>query len=109
VHGGDRLPWLGEGRPVNFGRPDNFDLLRSLDWQLHVYGEISKDLATAARELGLATQVFAWDKRATDAGFSKGSAYLVRPDGYISIALPTQDVASFHRFIRRFGLRFMTG
>jgi 2-polyprenyl-6-methoxyphenol hydroxylase-like FAD-dependent oxidoreductase len=109
VHGGDRLPWLGAGSPVNFGRPDNFAPLRSLDWQLHVYGEISQDLASAARELGLATQVFAWDRRAADAGFSKGSAYLVRPDGYISIALPTQDIASLDRFIRRFGLRFMTG
>jgi 2-polyprenyl-6-methoxyphenol hydroxylase-like FAD-dependent oxidoreductase len=109
VHGGDRLPWLGEGSPVNFGRPDNFAPLRSLDWQLHVYGEISQDLASAARDVGLATQVFAWDKRATDAGFSKGSAYLVRPDGYISIALPTQDVASLQRFIQRFGLRFTNG
>ena len=106
VHGGDRLPWLGEGRPVNFGRPDNFAPLRSLDWQLHVYGNISQDLALAARELGLATHIFAWDKRAANAGFRQGSAYLVRPDGYISIALPTQDVVPLHRFIRRFGLSF---
>ncbi|MCU1314333.1 MAG: monooxygenase, FAD-binding [Acidobacteriaceae bacterium] len=106
VHGGDRLPWLGEGSPVNFGRPDNFAPLRSLDWQLHVHGNISQDLASAARELGLATQVFASDKRAAHAGFRQGSAYLVRPDGYISIVLPTQDVASLHGFVQRFGLRF---
>jgi hypothetical protein len=32
VHGGDRLPWIGSTAE------DNFVLLRSLRWQVHVYG-----------------------------------------------------------------------
>ena len=34
VHGGDRLPWAGKSGI------DNFAPLRSLDWQLHIYGDI---------------------------------------------------------------------
>ena len=45
VHGGDRLPWTG------VHARDNFEPLRSLDWQAHVYGEVDKDLETACREL----------------------------------------------------------
>ncbi len=36
VHGGDRLPWVKAD--LN-GAGDNFAPLRSLDWQLHVYGD----------------------------------------------------------------------
>ena len=39
VHGGDRLPWVlfGDG-------DDNFAPLKSLDWQIHVYGEAGQPL-----------------------------------------------------------------
>src|SRR5947207_2465291 len=36
VHGGDRLPWVkADGNGVG---ADNFTPLKSLDWQIHVYG-----------------------------------------------------------------------
>jgi FAD binding domain len=35
VRAGDRLPWVA---PAKQGEPDNFTPLRSLDWQVHVYG-----------------------------------------------------------------------
>jgi 2-polyprenyl-6-methoxyphenol hydroxylase-like FAD-dependent oxidoreductase len=38
VHGGDRLPW------VKMKDADSFAPLTALDWQVHVYGEATRDL-----------------------------------------------------------------
>jgi 2-polyprenyl-6-methoxyphenol hydroxylase-like FAD-dependent oxidoreductase len=100
VHGGDRLPWLGPGEP------DNFAVLRSLDWQLHVYGDISEDLALACRERGLVTHGFEWNGRSRAAGFKRDAAYLVRPDGYVAVALADQSAPVLNNFLDRLGLRF---
>ena len=100
VHGGDRLPWLGPGEP------DNFAPLRSLDWQLHVYGEMKEDLEAACRERGLATHTFPWNHQSRDVGFKRDAAYLVRPDGYIAAALPEQSAAVLATFLDRFGIQF---
>lgn len=101
VHGGDRLPWSGAGEH------DNFIPLRSLDWQLHIYGNIVGDFSAAAQELGLATHAFPWDNHQHNAGFQQDAAYLVRPDGYVAAAFSDQSVASLKAFIDRFGLRFV--
>ena len=98
VHGGDRLPWLGE--------QDNFAPLRSLDWQLHVYGEIQGDLLLAARQRELPTHSFQWSDQARDAGFERDAAYLVRPDGYVAAVFADQSAPALESFIDRFGIRF---
>jgi len=97
VHGGDRLPW---------GEHDNFAPLRSLDWQLHVYGNVGSDLSSAAQELSLATHTFPWGEQAHDAGFQRDAAYLVRPDGYVAAALSNQSASPLKTPIDRFGIRF---
>lgn len=100
VHGGDRLPWIGPGEH------DNFAALRSLDWQLHVYGNIESHLSSAARQLGLATHIFPWSKQSHHNGFRRDAAYLVRPDGYVAAALGDQSAPTLKAFIDRFGIRF---
>jgi hypothetical protein len=100
VDGGDRLPWLGPGEH------DNFIPLRSLDWQLHVYGNIETDLASTAREAGLAMHVFPWSQQAHDAGFQQDAAYLVRPDGYVAVASGDRMASPLKNLIDRFELRF---
>src|SRR5215471_13373562 len=80
VEGGDRLPW------VRAAGIDNFAPLRSLDWQVHVYGEVEEPFAHACGELGLAVHGFHWSDAAKDAGFERNAAYLVRPDGHIALA-----------------------
>jgi 2-polyprenyl-6-methoxyphenol hydroxylase-like FAD-dependent oxidoreductase len=100
VHGGDRLPWTGPDEN------DNFAPLRSLDWQLHVYGNLAEDLSSVAREAGLAIHTFRWGDKARDAGFQKDAAYLVRPDGYVAAALEDQSVPTLKAPIERFGIRF---
>jgi hypothetical protein len=98
VHGGDRLPWTGT--------PDNFEPLRSLDWQAHVYGEVDKDLETICRELRLSLHVFPWNEGTKDAGLKRGGLYLVRPDGYIALASFEQSASRLRTFVEQFHLRF---
>jgi 2-polyprenyl-6-methoxyphenol hydroxylase-like FAD-dependent oxidoreductase len=100
VHGGDRLPW------VRTGAEDNFAPLRSLEWQLHIYGEIKEGLETACRQLGLPAHVFAWSDGAADAGIKRDAAYLVRPDGHVALASSEQSAPSLNAFVDRFRLRF---
>jgi 2-polyprenyl-6-methoxyphenol hydroxylase-like FAD-dependent oxidoreductase len=99
VYGGDRLPW------VQSGATDNFVSLRSLDWQLHVYGEIERGLASACGEFGLAAHVFEWTDAANHAGIEHNAMYLVRPDGHVAMASSEQSVTKLRAFLERVGLR----
>jgi 2-polyprenyl-6-methoxyphenol hydroxylase-like FAD-dependent oxidoreductase len=100
VDGGDRLPWVHDG-----GR-SNFDPLRSLDWQLHVYGGVRKELETTCRGFHLPLHVFNYGDAARDAGLRRDALYLVRPDGYISLASPDQTDGKLSGFVRQFQLGF---
>ena len=101
VHGGDRLPWTGASIK------DNFEPLRSLDWQAHVYGEAKKDIETFCRELHLPLHVFAWSDIAKETGLQRHALYLVRPDGYVALASIEQNVGELRVFLDRFNLRFL--
>ncbi len=92
VHGGDRLPWVGPGL-------GNFAALRSLDWQVHVYGEMASELSSVCRDLHLNAHQFAWDQRAHDAGFARDAMYLVRPDGYVAMATPEQSADRLKEYL----------
>jgi hypothetical protein len=81
VRGGDRLPWV----EMTNGR-DNFAALRSIRWQVHVYGDAPAGLAEVCAERGLELHVFAWNESARRAGLAAGAVYLVRPDGYVAWA-----------------------
>jgi hypothetical protein len=98
VHGGDRLPWVGAADEDNFGP------LRSLDWQLHVYGELDDDLESTCRDSGLDAHVFPWSDRVHAAGFERDAAYLVRPDGYVALAVPDQEARTVTDYMRRQGI-----
>jgi len=100
VHGGDRLPWNGADTQ------DNFESLRSLDWQAHVYGEVEKDLETECRDLHLPLHAFTFSDNAKDAGIEANALYLVRPDGYVALASSEQNVAKLRTFVEQFHLRF---
>jgi len=73
VRGGDRLPWVDE--------PDNFRPLESLDWQVHVYGATTRELAAGCESHGLRLHVFPWSRSSARAGLARDASYLVRPDG----------------------------
>jgi 2-polyprenyl-6-methoxyphenol hydroxylase-like FAD-dependent oxidoreductase len=85
VRAGDRMPWVrsnGDAGPDG----DNFAPLRSMDWQLHVYGVASPALRRAAAARDLPLHVFPFDAPAAAAGLARNAVYLVRPDGYVALA-----------------------
>jgi 2-polyprenyl-6-methoxyphenol hydroxylase-like FAD-dependent oxidoreductase len=86
--GGDRLPWV----EIEPGK-DNYDPLTSLKWQVHVYGQAASDLHIACTELDLPLHAFPWQASMRRAGLKQNALYLIRPDGYISLADPIADPA----------------
>jgi 2-polyprenyl-6-methoxyphenol hydroxylase-like FAD-dependent oxidoreductase len=83
VHGGDRLPWVA--LPGD-SRGDNFSALRSLRWQMHVYGRTDGAAERYCRDRRFELHVFPWRPEMARAGFERDAFYLVRPDGYVASA-----------------------
>ncbi|WP_298254278.1 FAD-dependent monooxygenase [uncultured Arthrobacter sp.] len=83
---GRRLPWTG----------GNFEVLRSAAWQVHLYAAdeaTGRRAAAGARELGLPLHAFG---SPGSTRLRPGTAYLVRPDGFVAaIAPPDAMVGPF--------------
>jgi hypothetical protein len=93
VHGGDRLPW------VAFEGADNFAPLKSLDWQLHVYGEARPGTREACREHGLPLHVFPFTPACGQVGLKRDAAYLIRPDGHVGLANAGQEREALQAYL----------
>ena len=105
VRGGDRLPWV---EPLPDGR-DNFDPLRSLDWQVHAYGEAAPGVRAECEKRALPLHVFPWSTRARRAGLRRGALYLVRPDGYVALAAPGDGGGALSAYLDSRGLAAASG
>ncbi|MFT3836457.1 MAG: FAD-dependent oxidoreductase [Myxococcaceae bacterium] len=102
VHAGDRLPWV----PHEQG--DNFTVLESLDWQVHVYGAAGRPLEEACVQRGLTLHQFEYDEQADHVGLMRDAMYLVRPDGYVAFADAHQNRERFEHYLDSHGLRFIS-
>ena len=100
IRGGDRLPWVKSA-------PDNFTPLKSLDWQVHVYGSASGALAASCASRGLPLHVFPWSRNAALAGLARDATHLVRPDGHVALADALHSPARLERYLDDRGLRFV--
>ena len=99
LHGGDRLPWVADGTA------DNYEPLRAMRWQVHVYGAARPELAGACAALGLALQVFPWSAAHAAAGLVRDALYLLRPDGYLALVQAGAEPAALERYLAARGLR----
>jgi 2-polyprenyl-6-methoxyphenol hydroxylase-like FAD-dependent oxidoreductase len=99
VHGGERLPWV---RSADF---NNYDALKLMDWQVHVYGEAQETLKRWCGDRGVPLRVYRWEDALHDAGLKRDAVYLIRPDTYVGLANPAQDTAAIDEFLKRAGLR----
>lgn len=99
VSGGDRLPY------VPGVRGDNFEPLQSLDWQVHVYGEVNAEFRSMHAPTGIPVHAFAWSDAAQKAGLQRNAAYLVRPDGHVALVSPVQEAAPFQRYLAGLAIR----
>ena len=102
LRGGDRLPWLFDGMQ------DNFIALRSMDWQLHIYGEPAPELLHEALALKLPVHCYTFNAAARQAGLGRDCAYLVRPEGHIALAMQLQQSGAMRALALRLGLDFST-
>jgi hypothetical protein len=102
VHGGDRLPW------VIAGDVDNYEPLKAMIWQVHVYGRASPELKSWCQERGLPLYVFAWRPEYAKAGFAQDALYLIRPDTYVALAQRSGAVDSLRRYFAQRGIRAET-
>ncbi len=100
VEGGDRLPWV----KIAPGQ-DNFDLLTTVAWQAHVYGEAPSGLADVCTELRLPLHLIPWQPSMHKSGLVRGTLYLIRPDGYIALVDPLAIPASLRVYFSSRGLR----
>ena len=87
---GRRLPYAGS----------NFDTLRSLQWQVHSYGEPGPVVVNHVQSaLGLAMHVLPRNGNTT---LDPEQLYLVRPDGFVAAqAVPSYAVSTFAQALRR--------
>ena len=97
VRGGMRLPW------VKFKEGDNFAALRSLSWQMHVYGTPTPELLTWCGQHELPLHVFPFNSQAARAGLMQDAIYLIRPDGYVGLAHLTLEAAALSAYAQRWG------
>jgi len=102
IHGGDRLPW------VIAGDVDNYEPLKAMIWQVHVYGRASPELKGWCQERGLPLYVFAWRPEYAKAGFAQDALYLIRPDTYVALAQRSGAVDSLRRYFAQRGIRAET-
>ncbi|HEV8548588.1 MAG TPA: FAD-dependent oxidoreductase [Polyangiaceae bacterium] len=95
VHAGDRLAWVGPAGTEH----DNFAPLASLAWQVHVYGRAEPEFAAFCARQSLPLRVFSWSPEGAHAGFAENATYLVRPDGYVAFAEPSQSTEKLAQYL----------
>lgn len=95
VKGGDRLPWVEYP-----GMDDNFAVLASLKWQVHVYGDADAKMVEFCTARALQLQRFPWNPRCDQAGLARDAAYLIRPDGYVALADPEASAENFAQYFK---------
>jgi hypothetical protein len=100
VEGGDRLPWVQHAD----GERDNFTPLRSLDWQLHIYGEATREMRAMCEARKLPLHVFPWRAEMRRSGLWRNAAYLVRPDGYVGLADSVASTAAVTSYLDARGI-----
>ena len=65
---------------------DNFEPLRSVDWQIHIYSKAKSALIDFARSHSTELHEFPWEAQMKDAGFNQDALYLIRLDGHVGLA-----------------------
>jgi FAD binding domain len=97
VRGGDRLPW------APLPNADNFDTLRVICWQVHVYGVPNSAILDWCKHQNLPLHAFAWQGAHTKVGLMRDAMYLLRPDTYVALAATEQNPETLSRYFSEHG------
>ncbi|BAC12594.1 pentachlorophenol-4-monooxygenase [Oceanobacillus iheyensis HTE831] len=99
IKAGDRLPWIQKNN-IN-----NYDALKSVDWQIHVYGKNSKKLNRLSQSFSIPVHYYKWSKVAKRKKVEKNSIFLVRPDGYIAVVITKKEIDVLKNYLNKLGLK----
>ncbi|KRG08628.1 FAD-dependent monooxygenase [Staphylococcus sp. NAM3COL9] len=99
IKGGDRLPW------VHTNNINNFEPLKSYDWQLHAYGQVNQALKQLAFETGVPLYDVPWNRTVNAKGIKENSVFLVRPDSYVSVATDLHNLETIKNMIHNYHIR----
>jgi 2-polyprenyl-6-methoxyphenol hydroxylase-like FAD-dependent oxidoreductase len=92
VRGGDRMPW------VETASGDNFEGLDPRSWHVEVHGEVRQRLKDWCAMNGVTLHPHRWTSAAERAGLQRNAAYLLRPDGYVALAVPSGSDRALERY-----------
>ncbi|MEZ0481154.1 FAD-dependent monooxygenase [Planococcus sp. SSTMD024] len=98
IFAGMRLPW------IETADGDNFAPLRSVDWQIHIYGKATPELIDFARSRSIDLREFPWEAKMKNAGFKRDALYLIRPDGHVALATEGQWLRVLKMYLESFGI-----
>ena len=73
------MPW------IPFNAFNNYEPLKNLNWQIHVYGKARENVYQIAKTFAINVYEFSWDHSLLQFKLEKDIPYLIRPDGYIAI------------------------
>jgi 2-polyprenyl-6-methoxyphenol hydroxylase-like FAD-dependent oxidoreductase len=94
IHGGDRLPFFRFE-----GGATNFDPLKTIEWQVHIYGEAGDEIREACSALKIGLHTFPWERGMFAAHLRRNAMYLLRPDTYIAWISKTQSAQALRGFL----------
>jgi hypothetical protein len=103
LHAGDRLPYVTDRGS------DNFTPLNTLDWQIHVYGEVESEFRSALASTGVPLHTFPWTDAARAGSLTRNAANLIRPDGHIALAAQIQDARPFVHYLSDLAIKPRAG
>ena len=94
VQGGDRMPW------VETASGDNYEGLDPRNWHVEVHGDVRQTLKDWCAMNGVVLHPHRWTSAAEKAGVQRNAAYLLRPDGYVALAVPGGSDRPLDRYFK---------
>ncbi len=100
IQGGDRLPWVPQ-HISRTGEGDNFAPLTCCCWQVHCYGMPAAEAEALCKAKGIPLCVFPANTASKKTGLKMNALYVVRPDGYVGLALPGGDAGELKTYLEK--------
>lgn len=125
VLAGKRLPWIETAElftssdgAVKNPENDNYAVLDAQGWQAHIFSEHGssdavqdsstrrwrQEVETVLGKIGVPLKIFSWNSEAANVKFAKDTLYLVRPDGYIGLAVADGTTVDIDGYLSRWGV-----
>ena len=86
---------------MKLGASDNYQALKRIGWQIHVYGKVDDYVRRWAHNRRIPLEVYAWADDMRHAGLRENALYLIRPDTYVALALTAPSVDGVEHYFAK--------